>query len=138
MYELKFRVWDGQKMEQNVTVGKFGVFYVNPSNNGLNVHDAGSLTPFTTKYPDNTPVMQYSGIRTKAGVEIWQGDIVKYVIDQAEHFDAKPIPTTYIEEVTVLDGMFCVDGYTPLYATVEWDVEVVGNIYQNPKLLDGK
>ena len=54
--KLKFRIWNGTEMIYDV-VGKFGTFYVNPGNNGhgLDPNDLASLTPFTTKYSDDTP-----------------------------------------------------------------------------------
>jgi hypothetical protein len=50
MRELKFRVWNGYSMEHNVTVGKFGNFYVNPENgDGLDPKDSASLTTWKKK-----------------------------------------------------------------------------------------
>ena len=80
--ELKFRVWNGMEMVYDVTVGKFGIFYVNPDNNGLDEKDSASLTPFTTKYPDDIDVMQCIGITAENG-EIYIGDIIEVVYEYA-------------------------------------------------------
>lgn len=74
--DLKFRVWNGSEMEHNIMVGKFGIFYVNPSNNGIDENDTASLSPFNTKYPDDIPLMRFTGLYDKNNKEIFEDDIV--------------------------------------------------------------
>lgn len=79
MRELKFRIWNGAEMEYNVTVGKFGNFYVNPEKgDGLNPKDLACLTTNTTAYSDKVSVMQFTGQIDNNRKEIFEGDKVKF------------------------------------------------------------
>lgn len=147
MREIKFRVWTGNEMEYNITVGKFGVFYVNPENgNGLNPNDRASLTTCTTKYPDDIPLMQFTGLIDNNGKEIYEGDILQ---------DKQGMITT----VKFRYGCFfaCLPDDDEVIMTsdacdfhnliAQWEVatdkifsgdislKIVGNIYENPDLL---
>lgn len=132
MRELKFRVWNGMEMIHDVTVGKFGTFYVNPTNNGLDPNDSASLTPNTTKYSNEIPVMQFTGLHDKDGKEIWEGDILR---------DGKG----GLGEVEYRQPQFVVWADGKHFALAEGKInminleytEVVGNIYSNPELRAG-
>lgn len=143
--ELKFRVWNGMNMEYNVTVGKFGVFFVNPEKgDGLNPNDSASLTPNTTKYFDNTPVMQYTGLKDKNGREIYEGDMVNAIelnIDENFQF-TDDILSQRVAEV-IWDGDLAgwalkadsfPQGVIPMIHLNQF--ELLGNIYENPELLN--
>jgi uncharacterized phage protein (TIGR01671 family) len=123
--ELKFRVWNGMEMITDVTVGRFGTFYVNPGNegDGLDENDSASLTRFTTKYPDDTPTMQFTGLFDKNGKEIYEGDILKRMKFETV---VKFKNGCFIWSRTEFDDL-------PLGLNHDkW--EVAGNIYENPVL----
>lgn len=131
MRELKFRVWNGMQMEYDITVGKFGVFYVNPMNgDGLDPDDTASLTSCNTKYPEDVIVMQYTGLKDKNGKEIYEGDIL-------EGYKCA-YPVTFKNGAFMWNDDFL--GYTieADYEAHYWItddgcnmLEVVGNIYEN-------
>lgn len=139
--QIKFRIWNGTKMEYNVIAGKFGAFYVNPENDGINPNDTACLTIFNTKYWENTPVMQWTGLKDKNGVDIYEDDIIVSgngiieIINFGEwHFELSIETTTEI-----ISGFgFSFSGREPFGKCAFGDgvqYEVIGNIFKNPDLL---
>lgn len=135
MRDIKFRTWNGNEMEYNVIAGRFGAFYVNPmtKGDGLAEDDTASLTPFNTKYWDDTPLMQYTGLKDKNGKEIYEGDVVSMKCDWGD----------WISEIVYGVEGFASFGYKGLgenYMLTIGDISatsttVIGNIYENPELL---
>jgi len=114
------------EMVYDVMAGKFGSFYVNPGDklNGLDSNDSASLTPFNTKYHEDIPVMQFTGLKDKNGVEIYEGDIVKV--------------GNKIMSVLFKEGRWCTlyeSSHYRLYGWVFNEIEIIGNIHQHPELL---
>lgn len=141
MREILFRIWNGTSYEYDVMVGKFGAFYVNPMNDGLDVDDSASLSPFNTKFSDDVVIEQFTGLTDKNGKKIFEGDIVR--INHSLHVDLV---------VSFQDGCFCFGVFNGKsfgdfvsvresmdqarrYFEEELVVEVIGNIHDNPELL---
>jgi uncharacterized phage protein (TIGR01671 family) len=134
---FKFRVWNGSEMVYDVTVGKFGVFYVNPGSkgDGLDENDSASLTPNTTKYHEGTPVMQFTGLKDKNGVEIYGGDVLAL-----EGTDYRYIVTFEDAKFVCYHTRKEIGKWGDLHRFFDPDfsgykVTVIGNIYQHPSLL---
>jgi uncharacterized phage protein (TIGR01671 family) len=76
-------------------------------------------------------LMQYTGLKDKNGVEIYEGDIIR--LKNRVTSDSK-IWRDSISSVFFKDGMFVVDDDYP--SSIDYSmVEVIGNIYENPELL---
>ena len=134
MREIKFRAWDLSRKKM-WTAEQMGIdeLTLNPDGRGfVNVSGASQKL---SQYMSHIMPMQYTGIRDKHGVEIYEGDIIYlcYTYEDArlesgwgwivviewdnrqeeeEHFQGFNVP---------FDGEHC---------------EVIGNIYENPELLD--
>ena len=86
---------------------------------------------------DEVVVMQSTGLKDKNGVEIYEGDYLSLIIFEANK--------KYKGEVVFFKGSFCLTvqikghEYTvPFHEMSEVDnlLEVLGNIYENPELLE--
>ena len=91
-------------------------------------------------------VRQYTGLKDKNGKKIFEGDIVKYDIAygiQYKNDDCCEKLNTFIETVKFENGEFfpipkfseCEDYY---YSYEYRNFEVIGNIYDNPELLESE
>jgi hypothetical protein len=72
-----------------------------------------------------------TGAKDRHGIEIFEGDIVRY----------KEWITRFIEWMTPLSSVcgFSLSGTEKTLCTCDnEDIEIIGNIYQNPELIDGK
>jgi len=92
--------------------------------------------------------MQYTGIKDKNGKEIYEGDIV-HIKDAPDYIDA----SEQYEDDFIARVIFCTKGGFPsryelkiiktnnghgfISSTgqAEYDIEVIGNIYENPELI---
>ena len=83
---------------------------------------------------DKIKLMQYTGLKDKNGVEIYEGDIVREVLwEQNQTEDV-------LGKVHWSEGNagFWVSGRSVLTKGYSEDLEVIGNIYENPDLLTNK
>lgn len=72
---------------------------------------------------------QYTGLTDKNGVKIFEGDIVRAVTQSTK---------IYIEAVTFKNGAFWYKNWSWFKFQFKFEnVEVIGNIYDNPELLEG-
>ncbi len=107
MRELKFRLtWKG------------GIENSYPDKWFHRDYDIYHISDKFSHLPRNTKIRQYTGLKDKNGVEIYEGDIIKYGL----HFD---------ECFTIIWNYSDLE---MLYRNSN-QVEVIGNIYENPELL---
>lgn len=134
MREIKFRVW-------NPNANKF-VAYAGV--NEMPLHEAGALTLKVPVYE----ILQYTGLKDKNGVEIYEGDIVRILYtDWPSKDDTDPRTLEMylrdIADVKIIEwrvhGFYAshaIGGYAESMEPGDHGfIEVIGNIYDNPELL---
>ena len=118
MREIKFRAWD--------TINK--KFIIDDEDDGFVVTPDGSIqtwnknaeTYMSSDRGRGAILLQYTGLKDKNSKEIYEGDIVK--TKNKRIFEIE-IPYIYFE---IADGCW----------NTEIDFRVIGNIYENPELLE--
>lgn len=85
---------------------------------------------YETEHIDIKTLGQYTGLKDKNGVEIYEGDIIK----------AKFFNKEIVGYIGFSMGCFMIagSGVSDNQIFVFNDIEVIGNIYDNPKLLENE
>lgn len=118
----KFRAWDRIKKRM------FLVLEIDYENELVSDETYWNTTPF-----DDVKLMQSTGLRDKNGVEIYEGDIVRFTLtDGFSYITIEDGVVTYklcaFYVVNRLGEYLISDIYTN-------DIEVIGNIYENLSLI---
>lgn len=116
--DIKFRAWDGKRL----------IFKELFDRNWYNASDANSKLVREAGTSDHRkyPVMQYTGLKDKKGKEIYEGDILKHNLWDAD---------VVIWEAPCFRGKN--DERDVFLAHHQLNrTRIIGNIYENPELLD--
>lgn len=92
---------------------------------------------------DSDTVGQYTGLTDKNGRKIFEGDIIH--LEYSQVFFGGVYFGEYTAEVSYKEGCFITDGMnngdeieTPLSGFNNDEVEIIGNIHDNPELVGGE
>lgn len=146
MREIKFRAWDkhinemwnAEKLTLSIRNNRLEFISYKP--------DKHSEITTTGRFLDTDRfiLMQYTGLKDKNGKEIYEGDIVKYNeldVEMDKMFDCPKFKSVWKTKKIVWKNGY----YEPIidvYKTIDFEnipfglFEVIGDIYQNPELLE--
>ena len=124
MREIKFRAWDRFKQRWSNYKINDGTVYFMDKNTGI------WYGSYNKRYKDFN-LMQYTGLKDKNNKEIYEGDIVKLranhgigVVKYYDEWGAFIVEYIKLRPLAVLGMNYYKE-----------DIEVLGNIYENPELL---
>ena len=123
--EIKFRAWDIQQnrmLEWNELKNEVAIL----------------TEALENRYPYFKPIMQFTGLEDKNGMEIYEGDIIR---EQRKRFKDRYFVVEWLDRI----GSYSfqpVDKEAKSWPCFNFgsakNLEIVGNIYRNKELLEGK
>lgn len=125
----KFRAWDRIKKRM------FLVLEIDYENELVSDETYWNTIPF-----DDVKLMQFTGLKDENGREIYEGDIIRFFDCDG---DGYTVPVVWDNDYACFSvdwgsNMLTSFDYLEEFYTDLKDIEVAGNIYENPELLGGK
>ncbi len=126
MREIRFRAWNKDKKKifdvESLVMPKYNLKGV-----------VSDISECCYSFED-VEIMQYTGLKDKNGKPIYEGDIVKSKSHKPENY-----------EISFIEGGFCATigkewqlDINHFYDSTGCMIEVIGNIYQDSHLLEGR
>ena len=141
MMETKFRVWNGYRIISDEIHriefygnGTWAIIGMEEFNGVNNLKRPYKIATSYNKR-NKAVLMQYTGLKDKNGVEIYEGDIIKVAFLEK----SKLFGETWVGKVFYNAGSFDIDGEWCQALNLLGDcyIEVIGNIYEHSHLVEG-
>jgi|SRR5690554_702927 len=118
--------------------------FIYPFYEGASSMSCGQLVALTMQAIDLETVGQYTGLKDKNGREIYEGDVVRTHFSFDHATTQEPFVITWNDKKAMFEGVKPKDhtekdGYLTRFSFFpeqRFIYEVIGNIYENPELLE--
>nr|WP_289038236.1 YopX family protein [uncultured Allobacillus sp.] len=136
MREIKFRVWD-KIIPKSIDEAELN----KPSGDIVDWDIVRNSSYFIDALNGKYPLMQYTGLKDKNGTEIYEGDVITYPdatnVGEGDWWE-------FVNKGIVKYDEHSISYYFTKRDSVDMEdidfdeIEVIGNIYENPELLEGE
>lgn len=130
MREIKFRAWNKNKNKMVHPTGAYGnmkFWHIESGNSGYwGIFGSGSKR-ICGNADDSGILMQYTGLKDKNGVEIYEGDILRFTHERKEEGFVNTNAKVEVEIPKI---------YYMITNPYNHNFKIIGNIYENPELLE--
>lgn len=133
--EIKFRAWDSGDILTERKPAMLKVIGLGSSIEGILCESSETIGAGILKVSSyrimllDPPVMQYTGLKDKNEKKIYEGDIVK-----TQWRDQIGIVKFTMGSFKLMNGLVVIENLSTL-EKYKWEQEIIGNIYENPELL---
>lgn len=127
MREIKFKIWNLEKKQwENVLR-----WAISPEDGSvIDAHEPGVFTVAPFSYE----IVQYTGLKDKNGKQIYEKDIIQWINYTTINDGEKNITVIEYDDK---DASFYIGGwYDRDFPDTSKEALILGNIYENPELLD--